>query len=281
MRAGRRLPAVHVGTERDAADVRNTMGALAEMNDSPETTGAVLPGYPEPLWVQAADVIRGQVEQGLVKPGGRLPPERELCRQLGISRVTLRKALGSLVETGVLSASHGRGWYVSRGAQKKEWPNSLESFSETASRMGLTPHSTVLTCEVSASTIDEAEELAIAPGTPLFRLERVRFLGEVAIAVDQTRLRQSLVPGIESVDFTSRSLFTTLEEAGVEPVRADSTIEATRADEQVAGQLGLEAGAPVLVMRQLAFGAQQEPLFVSVIRYAGDRYRLRTSFARS
>jgi len=251
------------------------------MNDTSEVRGAVLPGYPEPLWIQAMNVIRGQIEQGVLRPGSRLPPERELCRQLGISRVTLRKALNSLVEAGALNASHGRGWYVAKTAQKKEWPNTLESFSETAARMGLAARSVVLSAEVSPSTIDEAEELAIAPGTPLFRLERVRFLGNVAIAVDQTRLRQALVPGIDKLDFTTRSLYGTLEEAGIEPVRADSTIEATGADERVAGHLDLAPGVPVLVLRQLAFGARQEPLFVSTIRYAGGRYRLRTSFARS
>jgi GntR family transcriptional regulator len=250
------------------------------MNDSPEVSGAVLPGYPEPLWIQAVNVIRGEIDRGVLQPGGRLPPERVLCQQLGISRVTLRKALGSLVEAGVLNPSHGRGWYVARSARKNEWPNTLESFSETAARMGLKPHSKVLRAETSPATIDEAEQLGIAPGTPLFRLERVRLLEGVPIALDLTCLRQALVPEIERVDFRDRSLYSTLSAAGVEPVRADSTIEATKADERAAEHLDLAPGDPVLVMRQLALSAE-EPLFVSTIQYAGDRYRLRTSFARS
>lgn len=259
------------------------------MNDSPAVTGAVLPGYPEPLWLQAVQLIRGEIERGVLPPGSRLPPERELCRQLGISRVTLRKALTSLIEDGVVNPSHGRGWYVAQapgagtpgGPQRKEWPNTLESFSETAARMGLTPHSAVLRAETSPAVLDEAERLAIAPGTPLFRLERVRLLDGVPIALDLTFLRQALAPGIEAVDFQDRSLHAALSAAGVEPARADCTIEATKADERVAKHLGLSSGDPVLVMRQLALGAQQEPLFISVIRYAGDRYRLRTSFSRS
>ncbi len=258
---------------------------------SPAAAGAIGPGYPEPLWIQAVEVIRGEIDKGGLRPGSRLPPERELCRRLGISRVTLRKALNHLVEADVLSASHGRGWYVSRTAlekpekpekgAKKEWPNSLESFSETAARMGLTPHSEVLRARAEPASIDEAEQLAIAPGTALFHLERVRFLGGVPIALDLTRIPQALVPGIEEVDFTAASLYATLAAAGVEPVRADSTIEATKADEQVAGHLGVAPGDPLLVMRQLAMGAEREPLFASTIQYAGDRYRLRTSFARS
>lgn len=256
------------------------------MNDSREVTGAILPGYPEPLWIQAVALVRGEIEKGILRPGMRLAPERELCQQLGISRVTLRKALTHLVDDGVLAATHGRGWYVSQtvpapDAPRKEWPNSLESFSETAARMGLRPHSKVLTAAAIPATIDEAERLGIAPGTALFRLERVRLLNTVPIAVDLTRLPLALVPGIDRIDFAERSLYLALAEAGVEPVRADSTIEATKADDRVAGQLDMAPGDPLLVMHQLAMGADQEPLFVSTIRYAGERYRLRTSFARS
>ncbi|HEX3790401.1 MAG TPA: GntR family transcriptional regulator [Pseudonocardiaceae bacterium] len=253
------------------------------MNDSREVAGAILPGYPEPLWVQAVALVRGEIDKGTLKPGMRLPPERELCQQLGISRVTLRKALGQLVEEGVLSAAHGRGWYVSQAGPgpKKEWPNSLESFSETAARMGLKSHSTVLRAEASPATIDEAERLGLAPGTPLFCLERVRLLNAVPIAVDLSRIPLALVPEIEGVDFRTSSLYATLDTAGVEPARADSTIEATKADDRVAGHLDIASGDPLLVMHQLAVGMQEEPLFVSTIRYAGDRYRLRTSFARS
>jgi GntR family transcriptional regulator len=251
------------------------------MNDSLEATGAIVPGYPEPLWIQAVQVIRAEIDDGVLRPGARLAPERELCGRLGISRVTLRKALNHLVEEGLLSPSHGRGWYVAQAAERKEWPNSLESFSETAARMGLTAHSKVLRAESGPASIDEAEKLAVAPGIALFQLERVRFLGGVAMALDLTRIPLALVPGIEGVDFGTRSLYSTLAEAGVAPVRADSTIEAMKADARVAEQLDVAPGDPLLVMRQLAMGAEREPLFSSTIQYAGDRYRLRTTFARS
>ncbi|HEX4790281.1 MAG TPA: GntR family transcriptional regulator [Actinospica sp.] len=251
------------------------------MSESREIAGGIVPGYPEPLWIQAADLIRGEIEKGALKRGARLTPERELCEQLGISRVTLRRALGQLVEEGVLSASHGRGWYITQPAPKvKEWPNRLESFSETAARMGLRTHSTIVRAESSPATFDEAEQLAIAPGTALFQLERVRLLEGVPTAVDLTRIPLASVPQLADIDFAERSLYATLTEAGIEPARADSTIEAGKADERTAGLLQIPVGDPLLVMWQLAVSAQQEPLFVSTIQYAGERYRLRTSFTR-
>lgn len=250
-------------------------------HDMPGAAGAVIRAdYPDPLWVQTADLIQGQISDGSLAAGARLPPERELCQQLGISRVTLRKALNQLVEAGVLNASHGRGWYVAKKAARREWPNTLESFSETAARMGLEPRSEVLCAEVVPATLDEAEELSIAPGTDLFRLERVRLLDQVPIALDLTRIGLVLAPGIARADFSAASLYSTLAEAGIEPQRADSTMEAREADAAEAQHLRIAEGKPLLVMHQLAFDAADRPLFSSTIKYAGERYRLRTSFSR-
>ncbi len=252
----------------------------------PETLGgnavaAIRPDYPEPLWIQVVNLINHEIATGVLKPGMRLPPERELCQQLSISRVTLRKALTQLVEDGVLSASHGRGWYVAQAPSVgKDFPNSLESFTETATRMGLAATSRVLRAETKPATLDEAEELAVAPGTPLFHLERVRLLDDVPIAVDVTRMPAALAPSLGSVDFATASFYEALADAGVEPLRADATIEARETTGAVAEHLGLEVGKPVLVMRQVAVDDDERPLFVSTITYAGERYRLRTNFAR-
>jgi DNA-binding GntR family transcriptional regulator len=256
---------------------------IDEINDGAGVTTAIRPDYPEPLWIQAVNLINREIASGVLKPGMRLPPERELCQQLNISRVTLRKALNKLVEDGVLSASHGRGWYVAEtaAAAGKEFPNSLESFTETAARMGLVAGSRVLRAETRPATLDQAEELSIAPGTPLFHLERVRLLNDVPIALDVTRIPATLAPSLAEADFAVDSLYERLAEAGIEPLRADATIEAREADAVVAENLDLAVGKPVLVMRQLAVDRTEHPLFVSTITYAGDRYRLRTFFARS
>jgi DNA-binding GntR family transcriptional regulator len=236
---------------------------------------------PDPLWIQAVDLIRSDIDSAALKPGMRLPPERELCQRLSISRVTLRKALNQLVEDGILYSEHGRGWYVAERAAKGDWPKTLESFTETAARMGLLASSTVLRAELLPANLDEAEELGIAPGTPLFHLERVRMLGGVPIAVDTTHIAGKLVPDITSWDFASDSFYQALAASDVEPHRAESTIQAREADARTAELLSLPEGKPVLVMRQLAVDVGERPLFVSLIVYAGERYRLRTSFARS
>ncbi|HEX3789933.1 MAG TPA: GntR family transcriptional regulator [Pseudonocardiaceae bacterium] len=236
--------------------------------------------YPEPLWVQAKAVLRARIADGEVRPGARLPPERDLCQLLSISRVTLRKALAALVEEGVLRAAHGRGWYVT-APEQTEWPNTLESFSETAERMGLLATSRVLRSELGTSTYDEAEAFQIAPGTPLYRLDRVRLLGDVPIAVDESLVPADIAVGFTEVDFTTRSLYDIIAGQGFRLVQADTTIEARPADAELAGHLAIAESTPVLEMRQIVRDRNQRPLLSSTIRYAGDRYRLRTSFMRN
>ncbi|MFZ4843067.1 GntR family transcriptional regulator [Mycetocola saprophilus] len=236
--------------------------------------------YPDPLWIQAVRLIRDQINSGSLTEGMRLPPERELCQQLGISRVTLRKALTQLVDDGVLAPSHGRGWYVGTANQDRDWSNDLESFSETAKRMGLEPSSEVVTVEERPASLDEAEALGVAPGTPLFRLDRVRLLADVPIARDETLVPAALMPDVADVDFSTASLFSVLGEAGLAPERAESTIQARAADASLAESLRMQEGEPILEMHQIAYAADDRKVSMSRIRYAGDRYRLRTGFAR-
>jgi GntR family transcriptional regulator len=251
------------------------------VNDTGDPAAPIRSDYPEPLWIQAVQLIEDEIAKGILRPGSRLPSERELCLNLRISRVTLRKALSQLVKDGALSASHGRGWFVAARGGAKEWPNKLESFTETAARMGLVPSSRILRAAAAPASLDEAEQLSIAPGTPLFHLERVRLLDDVPIAVDRTRIPASLVPGFGSVDFAHESLYSRLSEAGVQPASADTTIEACEADADVAALIGLEVGKPILVMNQVVRDEAGRPLFASTIEYSGERYRLRTVLTRA
>lgn len=237
-------------------------------------------GGAEPLWSQTADLIAAQIESGELAAGARLPAERELCAQLDISRVTLRKALAHLVNRGVLTSSHGRGWFVTAAtpAPEREWPNDLESFTATARRKHMRPGSLVMLHDVQPASLDDAERLLVPAGTPLLRLERVRLLNDVRIAVDLSLVPVALAPGLADVDFSTASLFEELRDRGVQLDRSVVTIEARGADPALAAELEMAEGTPVLVLDQTIYGRDQRPVLLSTVRYSGERYRLRTTF---
>ena len=113
-----------------------------------------------------------------------------------MSRVTLRRALDELSHLGVVARS-GTGWVVASTAIG-EPPNVLMSFSEMAASRGLTPGGRVLDRRARPATIDEAEALGLAPGAPLFELERLRSMDGVPILIDRTRIPLVDRPGARS-----------------------------------------------------------------------------------
>lgn len=212
-------------------------------------------------------------------PGSLLPPERGLAEHFGVSRVTLRRALAELEREGVVTRVGSR-WAVG-GSPIGEPPNALMSFSEMAETRGLRATATVLGARVRAATLDEADTLGLAPGAPLFELERLRAMDGVPIMVDRSCLPASLVPGIDRTDFSRTSLYELLETSyDVRPTRARFTVEAVAADERRAQLLDLEAGQPLLRCVQQTEDQTGRPIEVCEMVYRGDRYRFRATLVR-
>jgi DNA-binding GntR family transcriptional regulator len=213
-------------------------------------------------------------------PGSPLPPERALAEHFGVSRVTLRRALAELERQGVVSRAATRGWAVA-GSPIGEPPNALMSFSEMAATRGLTPASRVIERQVRAATIDEAETLGLAPGAPLFELERLRLMDDMPILIDRSRLPLAFASGLQEIDFEANSLYTVLEERyGLRPSRAHFTVEAVSAGKRESSLLSLEPGQPLLRCHQLTEDESGRLIELCEMLYRGDRYRFRSTLVR-
>ena len=68
---------------------------------------------PRLVWEQVAEDLANEITSGRLAPGAKLPTEVEISEQYGVSRVTVRRAVGELAERGLLARVHGRGTYVS------------------------------------------------------------------------------------------------------------------------------------------------------------------------
>ncbi|GIV01118.1 MAG: transcriptional regulator [Actinomycetota bacterium] len=212
--------------------------------------------------------------------GSPLPPERALAEHFGVSRVTMRRALAELERAGVVARAPSGGWVVA-GTRIGEPPNQLMSFSEMAASRGLRPSARVLRHHVRPATLDEADILGLAPGAPLFELERLRLMDGVPILVDRTRIPLALAPDLDAVDFSAMSLYSVLEERyGIRPARARFAVEAIAADERTADLLELPPGGPLLRCEQITEDETGRTIEICEMRYRGDRYRFRATLVR-
>ena len=137
-----------------------------------------------PLSQQAHLYLREMIETGSYQPGEQLPSQDELAAQLSISRLTLRDALHSLEQEGVIQVRHGIGTFVSPsyGHRLESGLERLESILELAARQG----SQVVFDDLHVSQELAGKELALVlqvpTGTLLTRVGRTFRVGNRPVA---------------------------------------------------------------------------------------------------
>lgn len=235
---------------------------------------------PAALYAQIITQISEEIRSGALRPGDRLPPERELAVRFSVSRVTIRRALAELSEAGLVQAKQGQGTFVSPRVVG-ETSTTLMSFSELGRARGLQPTAHVLAHETRPATLDEAESFDVAPGTPIFILERLRLLDGMPISIDTSRIPLIHAPGLETIDFSTRSLYDSLDHVGAAPVRADYTVRAETATATQASLLGLAEGAAVLHTRTASHDRADRVVELGRMIYRGDRYQFQATLWRS
>ena len=205
------------------------------------TLSQVLPPLDEtsaqPLYQQLQRALRGAIENGVIGPDDALPPERDLAEMLGVSRITVRKAIDELVEEGLLIRKQGSGTFVSNRVEKNF--AKLTSFSEDMRARGREPRSVWLNRAEGTVTPEESLTLRSSPGTPVFRFHRIRYADDAPMALEYATVLASCLPSLEAVE---TSLYEALEQHRQSP-GARAAAAARRVADRRAGQAAQGAGA--------------------------------------
>lgn len=249
----------------------------ADMTPEPDTPSRGPVGGPPAL--RAYRLLDQMLRDGRYPVGSRMPAERALARELGISRATLRQALGALAEGGRVEAAPGSGWYV-RGTPMSEGPNGFLSFTAAARERGLVASARILVQRVRSATLEEADALGLPPTAPILDLERLRCLDGVPICVSHDRLPAARVASLVEVDLTDRSLTVELaRRCDLVATRCDYEVEAVASDERLAGLLEVERGTPLLVSHEVLRDQHGATISLGLTAYRGDAFRFRATLA--
>ena len=229
-----------------------------------------------PLHVQLREDLRRQIVSDQWSAHTQLPSERELCERYGVSRITVRQALGDLLRAGLIYTSVGKGTYVAVPRFQEEI-QPLSSFTQDMRRRGLSPSSRVLEAGLVAADEDVATLLRMPRGAEVVRLYRLRRADGVPIAVQLTWLPHSLCPGLLRFDLAERSLFEVLrQEYGHHLTRAETRIQAALARAEESLLLQVPTPAAVLISEQTTFLDNDAVVEWTHSVFRGDRYQLHT-----
>jgi GntR family transcriptional regulator len=211
--------------------------------------------------------IQLSIQSGTLVPGHALPSERELCRQLALSRVTVRKAISGLVEDGALIQRHGAGTFVAERIVKSF--SKLTGFTDDLRARGLKPRVEFLERGMGEVTPEEAMALNLSPGARVIRLRRLRFAADKPLALEHTVVPQSIIGSPRAIKL---SLYDALDAVGCRPRRALQRLRAVALDEEQAALLGMPAGSPALSIERRAFLDDGRIVEFTSSLYRGDAY---------
>jgi GntR family transcriptional regulator len=241
-------------------------GVIADIL-SPEQLQAVGTG---PLYLKLRQAIEAAINGGRLKHGDALPPEREIADFAGISRVTVRKAVDDLVESGLLMRRHGSGTFVVKPVERVQQSLSLlTSFTEDMARRGLTASSRWLDRGLHLPSPEEAMMLGLAGGARVARLERLRIANDLPLAIERASLSAEVLPDPTVV---SSSLYEVLAKTGNRPVRAVQRISACNIRGRDASLLGVQAGDAGLSIERISYLASGRVVEFTRSLYRADAY---------
>jgi len=206
-----------------------------------------------PLHAQLKEVLIADIVAGEYAEGDRIPSERDLCERYNVSRTTTRRTLSELVHEGWLYTVTGKGTYVANWRLNQEL-RPLTGFADDLVQRGIEVASQVVALESLKASQEIADRLGLRPLSPVIRLKRVRFAGETPIAVQTAFLPEHRCPGLQTFDFSTRSLYDVLRtEFGLKLQRGDSVITADLASDDERDYLRLPAPSAVLRTYQTTF----------------------------
>ena len=226
-----------------------------------------------PLYIQLMELIEKDIQSGVYKPGDKIMTEAELSKTYGVSLITVRKAVGSLMERGLVVRKQGKGTFVTKPKISRNMKK-LQSFTEMCRQMGVRPGGRMLENRLVQADEKTASRLGIEPGSNVVYISRLRLADQEPVQIEKNYFPLKYAFLLDG-KFDDNSLFDYLnEEAGARVASSEKMIELCRATAEEAALLDVKKGDYLLFVRSTAYDDEGEPMYAGVQIINGDRFTL-------
>ncbi|WP_027633505.1 GntR family transcriptional regulator [Clostridium hydrogeniformans] len=228
---------------------------------------------PIPVYYQLKEDIKRKISEGVWKVGKCIDSERELSEGYGVSRMTIRQALGELVHEGILVRKKGKGTFVCEPKVKQK---DMMSFSEIVSKLGMRLKTEI----ISFDTINTPEEMEeVFPFEHVYKINRMRIVDNEAVANEVVYIPCDYC-GYMDKDMLKGSLFDILKKFGYSIQYAESSIEAIIMDDELKALFRLEDQEPLLKNVSKNKDINDKVIFIEEAIYRSDKYILEVNISR-
>lgn len=231
-------------------------------------------GSGQTLWRQIEDTLVGEIAGGVHKAGERFPTEHELSRRFGVNRHTVRRAVGGLVQRGLLQVEQGRGAFLAEHAiDYAVGPRTR--FTENLLRQGRAPGAELLRAVELPASKRAARALEVKIGTSLVLLETLSYVDGRPVSLAQHYFPARRVPGIAEIYKATRSITKALARLGIEDYRRRSTRVIARMPEPDEMRLlRMPSARPLLITESVNVDPHGRPIESGTAHFVADRIQL-------
>jgi GntR family transcriptional regulator len=218
-----------------------------------------------------SDLIR----RGELVEGDRLPREDKFAKQLGISRMTLRQALATLEQSGVLERKSGRlgGTFVREPRIECDLTG-LAGFTEMMRRAKLKAGARVISAATVPAKASVARELGIARGAPVHEIVRVRTVRREPLAIERSAFPVELFVDLLEKPLTGSLYELLAKDYQQDPSSAWESLEPVSARPDEAELLKLELGSPLMLIERTVRNQVGQPVEFARDVFRPDRIRI-------
>lgn len=226
-----------------------------------------------PIYRSVARLLAGRIGEGDLRPGHRIPSERELASEYGISRMTARAALGLLEQRGLIERRDRSGAYVAYPKIRLNL-STVAGLSARLLRQGITPGAEIIEKHTApAGELHGAagEALGVSPREPVHALVRRRTGNGEPLALEESYFPARLCPNLLEDELTGSIYELLRDKCDLEPSRLYQEVELTQLDTEAAMKLGVRPDVPMLLVIRTAWDANERPIEFARDLYRGDR----------
>lgn len=231
----------------------------------------------KPLYTRIQEYIAELILSGKLKPESKIQSEREFSEDLGVSRMTVRKALTELVNEGLLERKHGSGTYVAKPKINYE-SSEMVNYALAMEQRNIATTTQLLEFSEIIASRRLAETLQIEIGDPIYHLVLLRFANRVPVILERGYFPRSCCPAMEDWDLEKTSTIDLLTGAyGIQLGRTSQLVEAVAASDIVAQQLRIDEGFPLLMLSRVIYSrGTEKPVVFSQDFLRSDYARIHT-----
>lgn len=228
---------------------------------------------PIPVYYQLKNDLTSKISQGVWKSGECIASERELCDIYGVSRMTIRQAIGELVQEGILFRIKGKGTFVREETFKQK---DMMSFTEMVNQMGKDLRTEVIEFEKIKAPEDFSDIFLL---DELYKIVRKRIVDNECVALEKVYIPIDYCGYIDK-EMLKGSLYKILENFGYKVDYSESSIISIVIDDEIKEIFNIMDQVPMLKINSKTYDLNGKLLFLEEAIYRSDKFILEVNISR-